>query len=184
MKEGSLIQKIRSGKEILELIRGKFNLDKADTKNYPQFTGKVEHWVRIKREMKNRCELDGCSRALFGGADVKKYVPSGDMDKTIFENQKKFMLEVFDMRWKKGKARTIIMKHSASKDVYQIWAEILAYYDDPDRLSQLVVALSMKVQRHEFVSAHKGLEYVVNFEALCQDLKDLGDPISDATKRA
>ena len=42
----------------------------------------------------------------------------------------------------------------------------------------------MKVQRHEFVSAHKGLEYVENFEALCQDLEDLNDPISDAMKRA
>ena len=183
MKEGSLIQKIRSGKGILEPIGGKFNLDKADPKNYPQFTGNVEHWVWIKREMKNRCELDGCSRALFGGADGKKYVPSGNMDKTVFENQKKFMFEVFDVRWKKGKARTIIMKHWTTKNVYQIWAEILAYYDDSDRLSQLVVALSMKVQHHEFVSAHKGLEYVENIEALCQDLEDLGDLISDATKR-
>ena len=43
LEEGSLIQKIRSGKGILELIRGNFNLDKADTKNYPQFTGKVVH---------------------------------------------------------------------------------------------------------------------------------------------
>ena len=94
------------------------------------------------------------------------------------------MFKVIDARWKKVKARTIIMKHSTSKDVYEIWAEILAYYDDPDRLSQLVVALSMKVQRHEFVSAHKDLEYVENFEALCQDLEDLNNPISDATKRA
>ena len=59
------------------------------------------------------------------------------------------------------------MKYSAKKDVFKIWAEIVAYYDDPDRLSQLVVALSMKVQSHEFVSAHKGLEYVETFEALC-----------------
>ena len=117
MKEDSLIQKIRSRKRILEPIVGKFDLDKANTKNYPQFTGKVEHWVRIKREMKNRCELDGCSRALFGGADGKKYVPSGDMDKTVFENQKKFMFAVFDVRWKQGKDRTIIMKHSTSKDI-------------------------------------------------------------------
>ena len=140
--------------------------------------------MRIKREKKNRCELDGCSKALFGRADGKKYVLSGDMDKTVYENQKKFMFEVFDVRWKRGKARTIIMKHSATKNVYQIWADILAYYDNPDRLSQLVVALSMKVQRHEFVSANKGLEYVENFETLCQDLEDLGDPISDATKQA
>ena len=99
LKESALIQKIPSGKSILEPIGWKFDLDKADTKNYPQFTDKVEHWVRIKREMKNRCELDGCSRALFGGADGKEYVPSGDMDKTVFENQKKFMFEVFDVRW-------------------------------------------------------------------------------------
>ena len=48
----------------------------------------------------------------------------------------------------------------------------------------IIIIISMKVQRHEFVSAHKGLEYVENFEALCQDLEDLNDPISDATKRA
>ncbi len=69
--------------------------------------------------MKNRSKLDGCSRALFGGADGKKDVPCGDMDKTVFENQKKFMFEVFDVRWKEGKARTIIMKHSTTKDVFQ-----------------------------------------------------------------
>ena len=54
--------------------------------------------MRIKREKKNRCELDGCSKALFGRADGKKYVLSGDMDKTVYENQKKFMFEVFDVR--------------------------------------------------------------------------------------
>ena len=134
--------------------------------------------------MKNRCDLDGCSRALFGGADGNKYILSGDMDRTVFENQKKFLFEVFDVRWRKGKARTIIMKHSSTKDVYQIWTNLLAYYEDPDQLSHLVVALSMKVQRHEFMSANKDKEYIKNFEDLCQDLEDLGDPISEATKRA
>ena len=149
LQEVGLIQKIQSGKGILEPIRGTFNLDKAETKNFPKISGKV----RVKCEMKKLCDLDGCSRALFGSANGKKYVPSGDMGRTVFENQKKFLFEVFDVRWRKGKARTIITKHSTTKDVYQIWTNLLAYYDDPDRLSQLVVLLSMEVQRHEFLSA-------------------------------
>ena len=73
LQEVSLIRKIQSRKGILEPIRGKFNLNKAETKNFPQFSGKVEHWVRVKREMKNRCDLDGCSRALFGGEQIIKF---------------------------------------------------------------------------------------------------------------
>ena len=42
----------------------------------------------------------------------------------------------------------------------------------------------MKVQCQEFTAANKGKEYVEEFELLCQDLEDLGDAISDATKRA
>ena len=134
--------------------------------------------------MWNRCDFDGCSRAIFGSANGKKYVPRGDMDRTVFEDQKKFLFEVFDVPFKKGKVRTIVMKHSTTKDVYDIWTDLLAYYDDPDQLSQLIVALGMKVQRHEFTNPNKGKEYIEEFESLCQDLEDLGDPLSDAMKRA
>ena len=164
LREVSLIQKIWSGKGILEPIGGKFNLEKAETKNFLLFSGYMEDWVRCKREMRNRCDLDGYSRAIFGGANGKKYVPSGDMDKTVFADQKKFLFEVLDVRFKKGKARNIIMKHLTTKDVYAIWTDVLDYYDDPDRLCLLIVALNMKAQRHEFTNPNKEKEYVEEFE--------------------
>ena len=59
------------------------------------------------------------------------------------------------------------MKHLTTKDVYAIWTDVLDYYDDPDRLSLLIVTLNMKVQRHEFTNPNKGKEYVEEFETLC-----------------
>ena len=45
LREVGFIQKIRSGKGILEPIKGKFNLEKAEIKKFPLFSGYMDDWV-------------------------------------------------------------------------------------------------------------------------------------------
>ena len=84
--------------------------------------------MRTKRTMQNIVNLDGCAKALFGATNGTAYVPVGDLDKQVFQEQKKY---------KRGKARTIVMKHATSRDMYVIWKDLLIYYDDYHRISQL-----------------------------------------------
>ena len=89
VQESVLILKIWNEKEILEPIGGKFSIDKVDFRNYTVFHGDTQTWVRAKHEMRNRADLDGCARALFGVADGTRYVPAGDLNKQVF-NQEDF----------------------------------------------------------------------------------------------
>ena len=111
-----------------------------------------------------------------------EYVPAEDLDSKVFEDQKKSYSKSLMPASGRGGARSIIMKHSKAKDVYSIWTDLLDYYDDTNQLSQLIIALSTKVQCHKFTSTARGEEYVEEFELLCQDLEDLGDPFYDVPR--
>ena len=154
---------------------------KADIKQYPSFTGRLQDWVAFKRQFV-------AIASLHGHADVVNtdfVMPSDPEEQDEFLEKAKFIFAALTVCLAKGTAIFKVQQYSDDSDGHSAWKSLCDWYEgqgSSDSVAMRAVnTLSGIRLTHDTKNGVEG--YISKFEEALQDLKETGHEWDDIMKK-